>query len=67
MARGDADNLFGRFAWAKDDLWESGAHGPVVIHMGKSQIFERQIDKPVDRGVSFDLTRCDLLQQAYKS
>src|SRR4029079_14253075 len=45
----DSGNLFGRFPCTEYGLWKSLPQGPVMVHIGESQILERKIAEPVQR------------------
>ncbi len=62
----DLHHLRRRLALAVDHLRETGADGPVVVHLGKAEILERQYAQAVHGLVRLEFAGGDLGQQVFQ-
>jgi hypothetical protein len=59
----DRDHLRRRFAGAEDGFRGAAPERAVMIDLGESQIFERQVAKPGDRGFDVDAPGAEILEE----
>jgi hypothetical protein len=61
--RKDPGNLRGSLALPEDDLGHAHAQPPVMIDLGESQVFKRQVPQTIDRVIGREFPRAHLLKQ----